>query len=88
MERRNRSLRALENLRYIDSLDSGLRAKKLLSWMEEYAQNNGIEDFDLPLTELHQLSELFYKNILFLKDHTNELKSQLNTNTQIKKFFN
>ena len=43
MERRNRSLKALAELNYINSLDSADRARDLINWVETYLPN----DWDL-----------------------------------------
>lgn len=88
MERRDRSLKALEDLKYIDSLDPDDRAKQLALWVNKNLQNSSIENFDLPLPQLQQLSELFYKNITFLKTYKDNLKEQLDSNQKIKKFLN
>ena len=74
MERRDWSLKALKSLQYIDSLDSEQRASSLQKWVEDYLVNHQIEDFQLELIELEQLSELFYKNISFLKEYKKEKK--------------
>lgn len=86
MERRNRSLEALKELRYVDSLDDDLRAHSLDLWYKKYLTGHSIEDFDLELPELKELSELFYKNILFLKQHTNTIQSLIKDQTKIKEF--
>ncbi|PIF04637.1 MAG: hypothetical protein CSA86_01265 [Arcobacter sp.] len=87
MERRDRSLKALLELRYIDSLDSDMRASSLQSWVESYLQNgNKIEDFDLDIQDLNSLSELFYKNIIFLKEHRESMKQTLDTQKKIREF--
>ena len=43
MERRNRSLKALSELRYIDTLDSELKAESLKKWVESNLTDNNIE---------------------------------------------
>ncbi|MEA3498698.1 MAG: hypothetical protein U9R16_06550 [Campylobacterota bacterium] len=86
MERRNRSLEALKRLRYIDSLESTLRADSLVDWMEQYFCESSIEEFDLEIKDLKQLSELFYKNISFLKQHRIDIKAQLDSHHKIKEF--
>jgi len=86
MERRNWSLEALKSLQYIDSLDSEQRANSLQKWVEEYLSNNYIEDFDLEISGLENLAELFYKNISFLKKHRNVMKSEINEYKKIRKF--
>jgi len=86
MERRNWSLKALSDLRYIGSLDSELRAESLSAWVKLYLTHDNIEDFDLNLQDLNFLSELFYKNISFLKEHREGMKSQINNHKKIREF--
>ncbi len=86
MERRNRSLKALANLKYINELDADLRAESLKSWVEENLSQNKIEDFDLDINDLNILSELFYKNISFLKAHRKDMKSQIQNHKKIREF--
>jgi hypothetical protein len=86
MERRNRSLRALDRLKYVDSLESTAKADGLLEWVNEYVTHTSIEEFDLEFKELKLLSELFYKNINFLKQHRIEMKSTLDSHHKIKEF--
>lgn len=87
MERRNRSLEALHKLYYIDSLDDYDRAIALEKWNLEYLNETSIDEFDLELDDLKRLSELFYRNIIFLKDHTSCLKQEIDNHENIKKFF-
>jgi len=86
MERRNRSLEALSSLKYIDSLDDDLRAKSLEDWVERYLTEIQIEDFDLELFDLEALSELFFKNINFLKQHRINMKSEIDDYKKIREF--
>lgn len=86
MERRNWSLKALSELIYIDTLDDTLKAQRLENWVEKYLKNNSIQDFDLELSQLKNLQELFYKNVIFLKNYLSTLKSQQNEQNQIKEF--
>lgn len=86
MERRDRSLKALSELRYIDSLDSYEKADGLVRWFKEYLTNEKIEDFDLDLEDLKKLQELFYKNIKFLKKHKDETKEELANIRKVQKF--
>ncbi len=86
MERRNRSLKALEELIYINSLDSADRAKTLITWVEAYLPNDGIFEFDLELSDLKTLSELFYANISFLKEHKKNTRDELLRTQKLKKF--
>jgi len=86
MERRNRSLKALNKLQYLDSLENQDRADQLEVWVEEYLTDSSIEEFDLEYNDLSKLSELFYKNINFLKQHRKDVKSQLDSHHKIKQF--
>jgi hypothetical protein len=86
MERRNRSLKALSELRYIDTLDSELKAESLKKWVESNLTDNNIENFNLELQDLKLLSELFYKNISFIKTHRKEMKEQIDNHQKIRKF--
>ncbi len=86
MERRDWSIKALKSLQYIDSLDSDLRASSLQKWVEDYLVDNHIEDFNLELKDLENLSELFYKNISFLKHHREEMKTQIDEHKKIREF--
>ena len=87
MERRNRSIESLNRLVYIDSLDNDeLKAKQLADWVEQNLVESSIEEFDLELDDLKKLSELIYKNLNFLKNFRQELKSQMKSSTKIKKF--
>ena len=70
MERRNRSLKALKELIYIDSLDSFAKADAMVRWFDSYLKDDSIENFDLELNDLKKLEELFFKSINFLKNHT------------------
>ena len=86
MERRNRSLKALKELMIVDSLEDDQRAQGLRSWVEKYLQNTPITDFNLPLEELKQLSELFYKNTAFLKRYRENQRIELAKIRDMKKF--
>jgi len=86
MERRNRSLKALNKLIYINSLDPSDRAKALIVWVESYLPNEGISDFDLELADLKQLAELFYSNISFLKKHKEDTRDELMNVQKMRKF--
>ena len=86
MERRNWSLKALKSLQYIDSLEADQRASSLQKWVEDYLVNNQIEDFDLELKDLETLSELFFKNISFLKQHREKMKIQIDEQKKIREF--
>ena len=86
MERRDWSLKALNELMYIDSLDSFERADALVRWHNEYLTENKITDFELEYEELERLSELFYKNIAFLKKHQEVTKEELQKTKRLKEF--
>ena len=86
MERRNRSLKALKELIYVDSLDSYSKADALVTWYNEYLQDGKIENFELELFELKQLEELFFKNINFLKTHKEETRQELLNIQKMKRF--
>jgi len=87
VERRNRSLRALKELTYIDSLDAYEKAPLLLKWSNSYLEEDISKSFDLDMINLKRLSELFYKNINFLYAHRIEIKQQIDSGQNIKKFF-
>jgi hypothetical protein len=87
MERRNRSLEALNKLTHIDSLDNPYdKGYSLQLWTAEYLDDNFLENLDLEIKDLKLFSELFYKNINFLKEHKIEIAKELNRNKNIKKF--
>lgn len=88
MERRDRSLKALEELNYLDSLDTEERAQALVRWNNKYLIETKIIDFDLEQDDLLKLSELFYKNINFLKNHKEELRQSMVENRKMKRFLN
>ncbi len=88
MERRDRSLRALEELIYIDSLDSDERAAALLRWHKKYLTSEKITDFDLIKSDLVKLLELFYKNINFLKEHKEKTRQDMIENKKMQRFLN
>ena len=86
MERRNWSLEAFLKLNHIDSLDDYDRAYSLQLWTSEYMSDDFLSKLDLEVEELKLFSELFYKNILFLKKHKQSVYTELNQNKNIKKF--
>ena len=86
MERRNWSLKALNELVYIDSLDSFTKADALVKWYDNYLANDLISDFDLELGDLKKLQELFFKNINFLKAHKEETRLELVKMQKMKRF--
>jgi len=67
-------------------LDTQERARDLSIWVQEYLQDDSIEQFDLELTDLQTLSELFHKNIAFMKQHRYDIKTQLDSHKKIKAF--
>lgn len=86
MERRDWSLRALEELVYIDSLDSYEKADALVRWHKKYLTESKISDFDLEIEDLKKLSELFYKSIDFLKKHKEQTRKEMVENRKMQKF--
>jgi len=88
MERRDWSLKALKELVYADSLDPEEKAEALVSWHSKYLTENQIEDFDLELSDLKKLEELFFKNIKFLKTHKENTRRELARIQKMKKFLN
>jgi len=86
MERRNRSLEALNRLKYIDTLDDEMRASLLFQWNDDYLSSVNIEDFDLDINDLKVLSELFYKNINFMKKHRINMKFEIDNFKKIRNF--
>ena len=88
MERRDRSIKALNELVYIDSLDNEERAIGLSSWTKEYLIDKDIVDFDLEKDDLIKLSELVYKNLEFLKKHKSGIAEAMNDTQKIKQFIN
>ena len=86
MERRDWSLKALNELTYVDSLELSEKADALVRWHENYLTNNTIEDFDLELKDLKRLQELFFKNINFLKIHREETRQELVKMQKMKRF--
>ena len=86
MERRNRSLKALNELVYIDSLDSFAKADALVKWYNDYLSEDTIEDFQLEFEELKKLEELFFRNINFLKEIKEEARQELIRIRKVKNF--
>jgi len=84
---REHSLKVLQDLKHIDSLDDKDRAKRLTVWVENYLQNTDFKFSDLELNELLQFQELFYKNIAFLKKYRAFIKDEIDKNEKLKKFF-
>lgn len=86
MERRDRSLKALKELTYIDSLDSFEKADALVRWFDTYLKDDSIENFDLELLDLKRLEELFFKSINFLKNHREETRQEIIKMQKMKRF--
>ena len=86
MERRNRSLKALKELIYIDSLESFTKADALVVWYDDYLKDDTIENFQLELSELKEIEEIFFKNINFLKNQKEETKDELAKIQKMKRF--
>ena len=86
MERRDRSLKALKELTYIDSLDSFEKADGLVRWFDTYLKDDSIENFDLELLDLKRLEELFFKSINFLKKHREETRQEIIKMQKMKRF--
>jgi hypothetical protein len=86
MERRDRSLKALKELIYIDSLDSFDKATAIGRWFEDYLKDDSIENFDLELSDLKILEELFFKNINFMKNYKEETRQELIKMQKMKRF--
>ena len=87
MERRDRSLKALYQLIYLDTQDDEVRAKLLVKWSKDYISDDFLDNLDLDTNNLKKLSELFYKNINFLKTYKDALKIDLKNHDKMKKFF-
>lgn len=86
MERRNRSIKALDELSYIDSLDDEQRASNLSNWVGNYLKDDQIFEFDLEHDDLLRLFELIYKNLEFLKKYQTVISSSMDDTLKIKKF--
>ena len=86
MERRDRSLKALSELIYIDSLESFEKADAIGRWFDAYLKDDSIENFDLELDDLKRLEELFFKNINFLKNHKEDTRQELIKMQKMKRF--
>lgn len=86
MERRNRSLEAFNQLKYIDTLDDEQRASQLQKWTEKYLISEEKFYFDLEYNELQMLSELFYKNLNFIKEFNISLQKQMIETQKMKTF--
>ena len=86
MERRNRSLESLNQLRYLGSLEPEDRAEMLSIWVETYMDDVSIDNLELSSDEINELSEMFFKNIAFMKEHREYIKEQLDSHNKIKQF--
>ncbi|MFA7083166.1 MAG: hypothetical protein WC141_01385 [Arcobacteraceae bacterium] len=86
MERRNRSVEAFNQLKYIDTLDDEQRASQLQIWVEKYLTFEDKFDFDLEYNDLQSLSELFYKNLNFIKEFNASLQKQMTETQKMKAF--
>lgn len=86
MERRDRSLKALEELSYIDSLESYERADALVRWYNKYLTDTNVTDFDLMTSDFEKMLELFYKNINFLKEHKEQTRKDMVENRKMQRF--
>ena len=86
MERRDRSLKALKELIYMDSLDSFEKADAIVRWFDDYLKDDSIDNFDLELDDLKKLEELFFKSINFLKNHKEETRQELIKMQKMKRF--
>ncbi len=87
MERRNWSIKLLKELIYVDSLDSYEKANALVDWHNRYFKEDVFEKLDLDFNELKDLEELFYKNIIFLKEQQKEAGEEVKKIRKMKSFF-
>lgn len=86
MERRDWSLKALEELNFIDSLDDDERAEGLRRWTANYLAIDGMQSLSLNAVQLNRFAELMQKNIYFLKQHKDNIKAQIDQSRAIRKF--
>jgi hypothetical protein len=86
MERRNRSLEALSQLQFIDTLDYEQRASELQRWVQKYLVADDKIDFDLEFKDLQILLELYYKNLDFMKTFNANLQQQMSENQKMRAF--
>ncbi|MCJ8328050.1 MAG: hypothetical protein MJK08_13225 [Campylobacterales bacterium] len=86
MERRNRSIKALDELKFISYLEEDEKAQRLILWANKYLEKGNINDFDLELKDLESLSELFYSNLEFLNIKKDKTKDELDQSKKLKKF--
>lgn len=86
MERRNRSLEALSQLKFIDTLNEEERASGLQRWVQKYLLAENKLDFDLEFKDLQVLLELYYKNIEFMKTFNANIQQQMTENQKMRAF--
>ena len=86
MERRDRSIKALAELIFIDSLDAYERAEALVRWNKKFLSDTTINEFDLERSDLERLLELFYKNINFLKEYREKTRQDMVDNRKMQRF--
>lgn len=86
MERRNRSVEALNQLKYIDTLDDEERISGLQRWVQSYLSSEDKLEFDLEFKDLQILLELYYKNINFMKSFNSDIQQQMAENKKLKAF--
>ena len=86
MERRNRSIKALDELKFISYLEEEEKAQRLILWANKYLEKGNINDFDLELKDLESLSELFYSKLEFLNIKKDKTKDELDQSKKLKKF--
>jgi hypothetical protein len=86
MERRNRSVEALNQLKFIDTLDEEDRMSGLQRWVQTYLSVEDKFEFDLEFKDLQVLLELYYKNINFMKEYNLNIQQQMAENKKLKAF--
>lgn len=86
MERRDYSSKGLEKLIHITSLEDEQRASELVLWIDEYLTKNLVTDFDLEHDDLLKLSELFYRNLNFLKSYKEQTKEELTVLSNMRRY--
>lgn len=86
MERRDYSNKGLEKLIHITSLEDEQRASELVLWIDEYLTKNLVTDFDLEHDDLLKLSELFYRNLNFLKSYKEQTKEELTVLSNMRRY--
>lgn len=86
MERRNRSVEALNQLKFIDTLDEEDRMSGLQRWVQTYLSAENKFEFDLEFKDLQVLLELYYKNINFMKEYNSNIQQQMAENKKLKAF--